>query len=81
MLSDSFASIPSPSTSLRTGSVEEWSDPGGRDIDGKAERPSERSERVNLSILFLILPLGQSCAFIATRPRLQDDLPARAPFA
>ncbi len=44
-----FAFIPSPSTSLRTGSVEEWSEPGGRDIDGKAERPSER-ERASQSL-------------------------------
>jgi hypothetical protein len=33
MFPDSFVVIPSPSTSLRTGSAEEWSEPGGRDID------------------------------------------------
>ena len=39
---DSICVIPSE--------VEEWSEPGGRDIDGKAERPSER-ERASQSLI------------------------------
>src|SRR5437868_2577676 len=42
--------ISSPSTSLRTGSVEEWSGLGNRDIDGQAVRPSER-ERTSQSLI------------------------------
>jgi hypothetical protein len=54
---DSVPVVPSPSTSLRTGPVEEWSEWDERHRRLRRESGGERAEgaRVNLSILFPIL--------------------------
>jgi hypothetical protein len=61
--------------------VEEWSEPGVRDIDGKAERPRER-ERASQSLDIMPDTAARPEArATAARPLLHRDLQAQAPFA